>query len=287
MQHPVSPSRLPRLVRLVRPLVLGLGLAALASCAVTPAPPVSARDVPALRPGSDSLIGYLPPEALPRSDLFLPPAPQAQPAGSTDEVAARQAFQHRGSARWQLAARDANLRFPAAAESFACALGFEPTEAQTPNLYMLLRRTLTDAGRATYAAKNKFNRTRPFVELKQPSCTPAEEDFLSKDGSYPSGHAALGWAWALVLAELAPSRSDALFQRGYAFGQSRVRCGVHWQSDVDAGRTVGAATVAVLHRNPTFVRQAQLARAELEKALSQPAVTASPRCLAEQAALVD
>ena len=29
--------------------------------------------------------------------------------------------------------------------------------------------------------------------------------------------------------------------RGLAFGDSRVVCGVHWQSDVEAGRVIGAA----------------------------------------------
>jgi len=29
-------------------------------------------------------------------------------------------------------------------------------------------------------------------------------------------------------------------------------CGVHWQSDVDAGRLIGAAVVARLHADPVF-----------------------------------
>ena len=40
-----------------------------------------------------------------------------------------------------------------------------------------------------------------------------------------------------------------ILQRGIAFGQSRVICGAHWQSDVDAGRLVGSAAVAKLHAN--------------------------------------
>ena len=43
------------------------------------------------------------------------------------------------------------------------------SEQATPNLNMLLRRTLTDAGLATYKAKNHYQRTRPFVALKLPS----------------------------------------------------------------------------------------------------------------------
>ena len=40
------------------------------------------------------------------------------------------------------------------------------------------------------------------------TCTPAEETMLREDGSYPSGHNAIGWAWALILAEIAPERAD-------------------------------------------------------------------------------
>ena len=36
-------------------------------------------------------------------------------------------------------------------------------------------------------------------------------------------------------------------------------CGVHWKSDVEAGRIIGSATVSRLHSNPVFV--AELAEA--------------------------
>jgi acid phosphatase (class A) len=87
-----------------------------------------------------------------------------------------------------------------------------------------------------------------------------------KQGSYPSGHAATGWAWALVLAELEPERADALLKRGMSFGESRIVCRVHFASDVEAGRLVGAAVVARLHRNPAFLADLKQARVELAKA---------------------
>lgn len=126
------------------------------------------------------------------------------------------------------------------------ALQVPVSQEATPNLNMLLRRTLADAGLGTYAAKDKYNRQRPFVVTGEETCAPAEQSMLSKDGSYPSGHASLGWASALVLVQAAPQNMDALLQRGHAFGFSRVICGVHWQSDVDAGRLTGAAAVARL-----------------------------------------
>ena len=77
-------------------------------------------------------------------------------------------------------------------------------------LEALLRRSLIDAGFATYKAKDHYNRQRPFAQLGETTCAPKEEAQLSKDGSYPSGHAALGWAWGLILTGVAPDKADAL-----------------------------------------------------------------------------
>jgi acid phosphatase (class A) len=67
-----------------------------------------------------------------------------------------------------------------------------------------MRRTLTDVALSTYAAKTHYKRGRPFMENNQPICTPDDETGLREDGSYPSGHTATGWGWALVLSEISP-----------------------------------------------------------------------------------
>jgi hypothetical protein len=102
-----------------------------------------------------------------------------------------------------------------------------------------------------------------------PICTPEELDKLRKDGSYPSGHTAIGWAWALVLTEIAPDRADAILARGRAFGESRVVCNVHWHSDVVEGRFMGAAAVARLHADPAFRAEIKAAKAELADILAK------------------
>ena len=84
-----------------------------------------------------------------------------------------------------------------------------------------------------------------------------------KDGSYPSGHTAIGWAWALILCEIAPERADAILARGRAFGESRNICNVHWHSDVVEGRFMGAAAVSRLHADPAFCAELEAAKAEL------------------------
>jgi len=51
-----------------------------------------------------------------------------------------------------------------------------------PDLYMLLRRTVADAGLSTYTAQNQYQRKQLFVVNKQPGCTPEIKSELKTDG---------------------------------------------------------------------------------------------------------
>lgn len=229
--------------------------------------------------------GYLTPESLPLRLALLggPPKPDSA-AFARDEEARRAALALRGTAREKLAATDAELIFPAPANAFSCALGTDISVKATPHLYTLMQRVLTDAGGSTYVGKNAYNRTRPFVAHDEGTCRKDMEPVLRTDGSWPSGHSAAGWAWGLTLAEVLPARATEVLARGLAFGQSRVICDAHWQSDVDAGRIMGAATVAALHDNPAFVADLAAAKVEVAAALSAGQAPTQD-CPAEQAAL--
>jgi acid phosphatase (class A) len=249
-----------------RLLVLFAALTA-SSCASTVhvVAPTSGTEVGEFRPGF--LNGYLATADLPDSAALLPAPPAADSAAqAADNATFQELTKFQGTPRGLIAIQDANLSFPRAAATFACALGVSISEQGTPNVNMMLRRTLGDAIRATAKAKIMYQRPRPFMAYKVPSCTPGSEAELVKDGSYPSGHSATGWTWALLLTEIAPERADVILQRGRAFGQSRGICGVHWQSDIEAGRVIGAAMVARLHANPVFIEQMRAARAEVAKA---------------------
>lgn len=211
--------------------------------------------------------GYIARDQLPDSLALLPPPPAPGSAAfARDEEARTQAAQLTGTARWTLAVSDADLSFPHALEGFSCPAGAAIGPRGTPRLYRLLQKAAIDIGLSTYRAKTHYQRIRPFVMHNARSCTPAEEDFLRHDGSYPSGHSALGWGWALLLTELAPARADAILQRGRDFGESRIVCNVHWRSDVDAGRVISAAAVARLHGEPQFRADLEAARTELASA---------------------
>ena len=139
-------------------------------------------------------------------------------------------------------------------------------EKDAPELHKLLTNMIEDAGDlATRGAKEKYMRIRPFAFYGVATCNTKEQDTLSKNGSYPSGHTSIGWATALVLAEINPQRQNEILKRGFELGESRVICGYHWQSDVDAARIVGSAVVATLHTNPAFQQQLQKAKDEFAK----------------------
>lgn len=214
-----------------------------------------------IRPGL--LKGYLDAEDLPNSLELVPPPPlEGSAAFALDLEISRLSLVLQGTPRWELAFKDAELHFPAAAEAFSEVIGMSITEEGTPYLYMLLRRSLTDAGLSTYTAKNHYARKRPFMMNGKPICTPDDEELLRGDGSYPSGHTAIGWAWALILCEIFPEHADDIIARGREFGESRVVCNVHWQSDVNEGRFMGAATVACLHADAGFLADLKHAKAE-------------------------
>ena len=242
-------------------LALGLGAAGgTVLFAQTPATTLMA-------PQAAVSASYLPRGGAPSSLAIVPPPPEpGSPGQARDDAASKAALALHGGPRWDLATQDADLSFPSAAGTFSCALGVGVSEAETPRLYALLRRSLGDLGLSTYPTKTKYQRARPFMVNGAPICSPAIEAGLRKDGSYPSGHVAVGWGWALILAEAAPERAEAILARGRAFGQSRVVCNVHWMSDTDEGRVMGAATVARLHGQPEFRADLEAARAEITAA---------------------
>ncbi len=204
----------------------------------------------------------------PNSLEILPPAPT--PA---DAVFAYDMAQYywgktvRGSERGRQAALDAILEIDRVLANFSPCMGITLSRENTPVITDLLAGILVTDGMATGDAKHYYNRMRPFVLFEDQSLTPDDEAYLRNNGSYPSGHTCFGWAAALVLAEINPERQNEILRYGYEFGQSRVICGVHFQSDVDAGRVMGAALVARLHADKDFTRKLEKAKKEFARVL--------------------
>ena len=248
----------------VQSLAVTLCTALVCGCA-TPNPPQPGA-VPELKPGR--LIGYLPIGERINSSAILP-APPVGAATATDEAVSRAALHLRGTARWKLAASDANVNFPEAAGVYSCAVGAPINAKDTPYVYQILRRAASDAGYAGDGAKDLYKRNRPFVVNKQAPCTPDEMNSLGTDRSYPSGHSSTGTVWAHILAELAPDRTVQVLRRGQAFAESRVVCNMHWQSDTVQGRFVGAYSYSRMQASAEFQADMRAARKELAEVRSR------------------
>ncbi len=225
--------------------------------------------------------GYLSPTTWPDSLALLakPPA-EGSRARKRDQKLQARALAAQSTPRWPQAKTDADIFLPGATTTMACAAGIEISPTATPAIDRLLRRTMADFGGATAKAKAFYKRPRPFTVNNQPICTPDWDKVLRADGSYPSGHAAIGYGWGQILSEIVPEQKRALIQRGTAFAESRRFCNVHWQSDVEAGIIVAKAVTAKLNADPVFQADLAAARAEARSSQAKPA-----NCAAERAAL--
>jgi len=283
-------TMIDRCLRVFSSLALSAALFALSGSlgygqdAVAPLKSAPSQSLPKLPPGMAP--GYLAPEALPDILSLLPPPPApGSPGFAQDEAMRVSAQAFKGTPRWSLATSDADLQLPHAAQTFSCATNLPISKEQTPHLYTLISRSFIDLGLSTVRAKNYYQRVRPFVMHHEATCTPGDEAKLAKNGSYPSGHSTLGWGWAFILTELVPDNTNAILARGRDFGESRIVCNVHWQSDVDAGRVVAAATVARLHADPGFESDLAAAKDEISTVRASGAKPDAATCAAESATL--
>lgn len=142
---------------------------------------------------------------------------------------------------WLLLDRNTNL--------FSRALGVDMAKS-TPVLNRYLRAMLNQVDAASATIKQQVRRPRPYLSHPdlQP-CLPPESGF-----SFPSGHASWYAAAAELLAVLLPERRERLMAVGQHGGASRVMCGVHYPSDVEAGLRLGRAAALQLQASGEWQR---------------------------------
>ncbi|MEO8466200.1 MAG: phosphatase PAP2 family protein [Gammaproteobacteria bacterium] len=228
--------------------------------------------------------GYLQPEQRPDHTLFLPapPAPESI-LGTADMAVYRSTRALEGGARWQLAAHDADIAQRDILRDFKCSLGVDLGAVPASATTRFLTRASADLFPLIGASKDYYKRPRPFLIEKLPLCiVPSEE--LARGGSYPSGHSATGWLYALLLAEAAPDHAAAILGRGRAYGESRVVCGVHYLSDIEGGRTLATVLVAAQSGSAEFAADLAAARSEVG-ALVAKAAGGDAVCTNEASAL--
>ncbi|MGO4571051.1 phosphatase PAP2 family protein [Microvirga sp. 2TAF3] len=130
------------------------------------------------------------------------------------------------------------------------------------------RRLFKDATAALEEAlapvKDRFGRPRPFKASSHVRTCPIK---LPQSSSFPSTHAGTGALFAALLSHVAPERKVELEARGRDYGWSRVVCGFHYPSDIEAGRKGGLLVADVLLHDAAFVKRLDNVAPELRKAL--------------------
>ena len=109
------------------------------------------------------------------------------------------------------------------------------------------------------AAKKPFLRPRPTTV--DPRVQPCVN--LPASTSYPSGSAMQAFVWAELLAEVFPVKREALIARAARAAWGRVIGGVHFPTDIEAGRNLAPLYLAECRKNADYRTAFAAARAEL------------------------
>ena len=136
-------------------------------------------------------------------------------------------------------------------------------EADLPVSARFFAKTLSTANRISESAKKTFARPRPF--MADTAIHPALDK--PTNASYPSGHSLSGILIAILLADIVPEKKAKIFARGWAFAQNRALGGVHYPSDLEAGRIAAALIAERLYADPQFRKDLDSSRTEIRKAL--------------------
>ena len=209
-------------------------------------------------PGSK---GFLPASAIDVPSLLPTPVAHGSPEerAELDAVLAAQAMRTPAD----VARAKSEEKFDVFA--FADVLGAGFTAERCPKTAAMFKMLAADGKAFSKVGKEHFNRRRPpFIDDRiKPAVT------LEDEGSYPSSHSARGQLYAEVLATILPEKKDALLARGQQIGFDRLLGGVHYPSDITAGRVLGHAIFGRLMNDATFKTQLDGVKAELTEQMGQ------------------
>ncbi|MSO72469.1 MAG: phosphatase PAP2 family protein [Rhodospirillaceae bacterium] len=179
---------------------------------------------------------------------------------------------------------------------FATVLGANFTLAKIPLAAEFIRKVTRETTQEIDRVKDCWPRPRPFVvsteiqppgdaaqgtvnrpgaamanaatQASAPPCLPAASSAYSH--SYPSGAAGVGMTAAILLAAMVPEKRSELFLRGQEYGENRINLGLHFPSDIEAGRILASAMIALMMPRPAFNTDLASAKAEVRAALGLP-----------------
>lgn len=205
----------------------------------------------------------------------VPPPPQlGDPRYDADRRVFRATRKLLPTARGDLAKSDVPWRVADLMTDFSCAVGVKLSPEKTPATFRLLSNADADTAKANNLAKNRWKRPRPFLLDRGAICE--NRDSLAKTYDYPSGHTTRGWTAGLALADLRPDRAGEILTRARAYGESRIVCGAHNMSAVEAGRLGATVSMQQVRLSERYIADRKAAEAELRNLANDSTAAPSP-----------
>lgn len=202
---------------------------------------------------------YLSPGQLDLTRVLAPPPADDSPR-TRAEIETLLSLQRERTPEQEAAARaDREMSpFP-----FADVLGPRFAKDKLPNTAVFFANVLSDQRLFVSPAKKHFDRVRPYV------LDPTVQPCLSRpfNAAYPSGHSTWGHLAGIILANMVPEKAAELHARAALYASHRMLGGVHYPSDVEAGKISAAVIASSLFQNQAFLEDFAKAKAEVRAVL--------------------
>jgi acid phosphatase (class A) len=202
---------------------------------------------------------YISPSEIDLLQILAPPPSPDSAAGKTDLQGVLAAVNSRTEASIKQAQDDDQRTV----FRFADVMGPNFRAETLPLMAQLFQHVYEDGNAATLAAKTFFQRKRPFVVDPDIKIIVVQ----APDFSYPSNHSTFGNESGILLAAMVPEKAVAIFARAADYAHNRVIAGVHFPSDVEAGRIAASVIDNALLHNPRFESDFAKAKSEVRAAL--------------------
>lgn len=134
----------------------------------------------------------------------------------------------------------------------------EPVPAEVK---VFFERLSSDLKEADFVMKNRYRRIRPYDAYA--GAAPCIK--RSASYSYPSGHSLFARVFADVLGDIAPERKDEFIKTADQIALNRVIGGVHYPTDIEAGKLFGDEFHAQLQKSPAYLQDLEKMKIFLAK----------------------
>lgn len=199
---------------------------------------------------------------------YLPPPPDRDSKQTQAEIAELLAVQ---AARTKEQAASAIADAEENVDVFWASTGGTGTPAFSPRTQTFFARLIATESSVVDPAKKFFARARPH--MVEPKIEPIV--YRSSSGSWPSGHSTFGWLMATVLADMVPEKRNAIFARAREYAQNRAVAGIHYPSDLIAGRQAGSLIALAIKNQADYRQEFEAARGEVRAKLGLAAAPES------------